>query len=287
MNLNRRSCPFIVAAAAVLSVFVPARARADTVYNNAVDFSATNNPNGVWSYGWLAPGAAPNASTFTLYTQSFTVPTGYTLSFPAPTGLEVWGANTVNPQWVFYNSSNSAQTYYGTLTLQPGEAAFHPGPDGEYSVYRFTAPTTGTYSVATEFSGLDWGGPNPSAPNYGMTSTDVHILENGTSIFYGTINGSNVPGLVSGPNPTAFFDSTLFLTAGETLDFVVGYGSNQTYYHDTTGLDATIKPLESTATPEPSSMIMLGGFAAVTAIGTAFRKKRHRVNQASRQAVGV
>src|SRR5262249_15593456 len=159
-------------------------------------------PNGVWSYGWLAPGAAPNSSTFTLYSQQFTI----------AAGVEVWGSNTVAPQWDFYNSSNAPQqTYFGTLTLQPGQAAFHPGPDGEYSVYRFTAPAAGTYSVSAGFSGLDWGGTDTSAPNFGMTSTDVHVLDNGLSIFDGTINGSDVPGLVSGSNPTASFSTILSL----------------------------------------------------------------------------
>ena len=41
--------------------------RAVSIYNNAADFSPTNNPNGVWSYGKLAPGITPDASTFSLY----------------------------------------------------------------------------------------------------------------------------------------------------------------------------------------------------------------------------
>jgi hypothetical protein len=36
----------------------------------AADFSTRSNPNGPWSYGWLAPGAKPDPATFTLYTAS-------------------------------------------------------------------------------------------------------------------------------------------------------------------------------------------------------------------------
>lgn len=36
-------------------------------FDLARDFSNARNPNGAWSYGWLAPGAAPDASTFKTY----------------------------------------------------------------------------------------------------------------------------------------------------------------------------------------------------------------------------
>ena len=36
-------------------------------YDLAADFSNSKNPNGAWSYGWLAAGAAPDASTFKPY----------------------------------------------------------------------------------------------------------------------------------------------------------------------------------------------------------------------------
>lgn len=38
-------------------------------YDPAADFSHSKNPNGAWSYGWLAGGATPEASTFKLYTK--------------------------------------------------------------------------------------------------------------------------------------------------------------------------------------------------------------------------
>ena len=51
MNLNRRSCHFIVAAAAILSVFVPVPGRADmVVYDLKSDWNPPANPNGAWLY---------------------------------------------------------------------------------------------------------------------------------------------------------------------------------------------------------------------------------------------
>ena len=40
---------------------------AEKVYDAAADFSDKKNGGGVWSYGWLAPAAAPSVSTLTLY----------------------------------------------------------------------------------------------------------------------------------------------------------------------------------------------------------------------------
>ena len=36
-------------------------------YDLAADFSNSKNPNGAWSYGWLAAGPAPDAATFKPY----------------------------------------------------------------------------------------------------------------------------------------------------------------------------------------------------------------------------
>ena len=45
------------------------QARAGIVYDAAADFSPTNNPNGVWSYGW----SSSLGSTFNLDVSSTTV----------------------------------------------------------------------------------------------------------------------------------------------------------------------------------------------------------------------
>ncbi|HUT36248.1 MAG TPA: glycoside hydrolase family 2 TIM barrel-domain containing protein [Planctomycetota bacterium] len=49
------------------AVDVTVKAEGGKVYNATTDFTIKANPNGPWSYGQLAPGAAPNAATFKLY----------------------------------------------------------------------------------------------------------------------------------------------------------------------------------------------------------------------------
>ena len=178
-------------------------------YNNATDFSLTGNPNGAWSYGYLSPGALPDSSTFAPFANS--VNNG---------GLQVWN-DSVSSLAAFDNPTNSV-LHYGSGVLQPGEAGFHPGPNGQYSVYRFTAPATGSYSLSALFTGID---------DAGGTTTDVHVLDDGTSLFQGDINGYL---------NTSSYSATLNLKAGDIIDFAVGYGSDGSYLFDSTGLDATL-----------------------------------------------
>ena len=44
------------------------------VHDPGADFRTDRNPSGVWSYGYLAPSAEPDVSTFTAYTEGKTVP---------------------------------------------------------------------------------------------------------------------------------------------------------------------------------------------------------------------
>jgi hypothetical protein len=104
--------------------------------------------------------------------------------------------------------------------LPPNSSSFHPGANGEFSHYVWTAPFDGTFSLSATFSPFDMGG------------TDVHILENGAQIFEGEVS----PGVPQSFNPLL----PLVLLSGATLDFAVGRGIDGTFYYDTTGIAATI-----------------------------------------------
>jgi Ca2+-binding RTX toxin-like protein len=83
----------------------------------------------------------------------------------------------------------------------------------------------------------------------GPTTTDVHVLHNGVSLFDGVVNGYG-PG--SGPS----FSGNVSVTAGDTIDFAVGYGPDGNCYFDTTGIAATI------TTPAPAPVVVNGTPAA-------------------------
>lgn len=204
----RRFCSH---ASIVLALFCPSIVALGQTWDAATDFSATSNPNGAWTYGW----SQSVNSAFVLYQQTTDRGTGgilacwYDAALPHPPD-----------PGVFRNESASPYSYL-TLRFQPWQLAFHPGLDGEYSHVLWTAPSSGTFSIEVTFSGIDVIG----------TTTDVHVLRNGTAIF---------DGVVEGYGSNTAYTGTLALAQGDVVDFAVGYGSDGSYYCDSTGLAATI-----------------------------------------------
>src|SRR5579862_3799567 len=112
-------------------------------YDAASDFSWTNNPNGVWSYGW----EPSRGATFSLDTTTFTIGV-----------IDLWGSNNSNPTSVGHNPLNLSVTQQ-SYTVPAGGLGFHPGKDGVNSVVRWTAPRPGTVTVLGYFMGDDFDGP--------------------------------------------------------------------------------------------------------------------------------
>lgn len=188
------------------------------------DFSAVSNPNGAWSYGW----SASRGSGFNLDTVATTV-----------SGINVWNysSNQVEPD-VAYNGTSDTINPSGTNPIPAGSLAFHPGPSGQNAIVRWTAPSTGSYAIDATFTGRDMVGP---------TTTDVAVLSNGSPLWSGEVTGYLAT--------QAYAAGPVNLSAGDTIDFTVGYGTDGTYSYDTTGLSAhvtlidTTPPVVSIATP--------------------------------------
>ncbi len=235
--------------AVVVLLFIgPGQANADIIYDPAASFSTTNNPNGVWRYGW----SQTLGSAFTLDT-----------FFQRLDGiLPEWGGNLTrdgNPG-IYHNDTGSAQTV-ATLTMPAGSLAEHPGVGGQYALLRFTAPSSGTYSIAGSFSGFDFAGP---------TTTDVHVLVDGVSRFDGAIVGF-------GPDSAAPFRVNLPLVSGETVDFAVGTGSDGSFAFDMTGLATRVtQVIPPQAVPEPVSLGPFGVGSRVL-LGYAWRPRRRPI----------
>ena len=227
---------------------------AQHVYDASTDFSTTTNPSpldgGVFSYGAEATLGGPfslNTSTFTLTGNVSGVLQGWT----GTGGFPIVGKNT--------SATTSIDDNAGTaVTLAPSQLDLHPNPNGEYSVLRFTAPTTSTFSFAGDFNGAD------SRP----TTTDVHVLLNGIPIADG---GINVKG---GGNTASLSSNSLALTKGDTLDFVVGYG-NGNYFYDSTGLFAKVTDLNAPV-PEASTALSFGLLLCLGLGGLVVNARRHK-----------
>jgi hypothetical protein len=197
---------------------------ADTVRvaDVASDFSPTSNPNGVWRYGWSATLGSP-----------FILSTGAAVR----EGLDTWRGNLAvdgNPG-AYHNGTYHVIVLGGSARYEPGQFGLHPGPAGEYGVVRYVAPIAGGFSIQSVFAGQD----------LARTTTDVHVLLNGDSVFDDFVERGPGAGGVS-------FFRRLRLRPGDTIDFAVGFGRNTSYFNDSTSLAATVSPI-----PEPSTLLLL------------------------------
>ncbi|PWU11253.1 MAG: hypothetical protein C5B50_23750 [Verrucomicrobia bacterium] len=178
------------------------------LYDPALAFSIFSNPAGVWSYGFSATLGSP----FNFCAAPLRV-----------LGAEVWQTSLYGgPPSVWFNGTTGV-VMVGTMIFRPGGLGLQPGPNGEDSILRFTAPSAGIYEVLAAYFGIDTIG----------TSTDVHVLTNGVSAFDGAVNGS-------GPGSGSTNFSIFSLKAGDSVDFAVGVGPDGSFYADATGLSVQI-----------------------------------------------
>lgn len=175
------------------------------VWNLADDFSATQNPNGTWSYGWRATAEQP----LTIFTDNSPDQIYYCdydqWRYNVASGCPCMGRNP-------YDYTYQCQD--GPI-LGPLATWFHPGP-AQQCVIRWTAPGTMQIQLAAQFTLRDVG------------SDVVHIYLNGSQVF---------------SHPLAFLDdsaeysATLAVQAGDVIDCAVDAIS---YYCDCTELDVVL-----------------------------------------------
>jgi len=224
-----RSLPAtVVLACAVAAMALPLSAGVVN-YDVTADFSTTNgNPNGVWTYGWEATGG----TTFNTYTSNGS---NYWAGFLTGDG---------NPS-IYKNLSGG--TIHG---LAPGQLALHPGPSGQPSIARWTAPAgiAPSISVSGQFLPGDWG----------VMQVGVFFNNNWTApIFQAADAGA--------------FSFTRTVMAGDTIDFAV-YGG---YGYGTTPIDARITASTTGAGVPEIDPAGLTGVVALVA-GALGLRERHR-----------
>ena len=233
---------------ALACVAVVQGASAQVAFDLAANFSASQNPNGAWSFGWMAPGS----TVFNPYTTSFAA---FGLS------LNEWrGAfpdnNGSAPPNVTFNSTDTPITVSDTTWL-PHQVTFHPGEHDERSVIRWISPLAGPASLTAAFEGRS-----------GFATSGVEIFQNSTLLFSGAVLGTGAASQLS-------FAANLTLQTGDLIDFRVNYG-NGDWASDTTQIGAVITPVPE---PSPASLLALG-IGVVLGLGFCRRKKQEAAGTA-------
>src|SRR5205823_13056614 len=173
--------------------------------------------SGSWSYG----STPTRGGAFTPYAftgQLFGMPSWFKT---APTN----GATF--PLLAYNNTGVSVNPSAPGLNIPPQTLLLHPGPSGENSVLRFTAPADASYLIQGRFYGVD------------QTTTDVSILLNSSTTL--------MSGLVPNRNLGVPFTFVKALKAGDKVDFSVGFGTNGNNGSDSTGLQVIVTQAGSTS----------------------------------------
>jgi hypothetical protein len=118
-----------------------------------------------------------------------------------------WRPHTMNSPLVAQNPTAEVQGVVGTaIAVPPHSTWFHPGlANGEFAVYRLTAPHAGTYSVSAIFQKIDLGN---------SFTTRGYILINGAVLLSAVVPVNGAP-LIADPVPVE-------LATGDHVDFVLG-----------------------------------------------------------------
>jgi Ca2+-binding RTX toxin-like protein len=194
---------------AILNILDNDRNIAGKEYFSSSDFSASNNPNGVWRYGY----STSLGGAFNLYT-----------IHQQDRGLDILRQIIDSEPGISYNDTpNYIFLSPEFITIKSEQMSLHPGPNGEYSVLKWIAPRSGVYDIAARFSGLDADG----------ATTDVHILRNGSQIYETLINGFGEPSAKT-------YANSLNISVGDIIDIAVGMGENGNYHHDSTEVEIII-----------------------------------------------
>jgi len=200
--------------------------------NIVTDFSTIFNPNGQYRYG----AESVLGGAFSL---NSTMVSG--------AGFAGWSGASGFPL-ILADTSGSTFTS-GTVTYSTDYLNLHPSSNDTFAVLRYTIAAPGSYLISGAYRGQDASG----------TTTDVHVLIDGASAF-----GTEVTGYLDASKQT--FSFVRALNANDTIDFAVGFGTNGTFFNDSTGLQGTI----AVATPEPASAILILSGIALCGL---FRKK--------------
>lgn len=190
-------------------------------------FNLVSNPNGNWSYGYTSK---DDTSNFVLFREPVHNNHFYAPEVPS----DLWRRPEEWQPSILRNTSPMTVVIQDGVVVPPHMFEMHPGPNGERSVLRWTAPVDGHFLVQGQFRGINTNGD---------TTTDVLVVFNGKEIHF----SDNVTEY----NLERPFEVTVKALAGETVDLSVGYGSNEAYECDSTGVSVLVSTISLANRADP------------------------------------
>ncbi len=181
--------------------------------------------NRVWTYGWL-PSGAINTANFTLHDR---------LSTGGSFVVEIDRWRTLSGSAVAHNHSDNSVVSFSASEIHhaPKQIVMEPSTtgNGHRSVVRWKSPKTGRYAISGTFTDID---------TEATLSKSVSVYHNNVELFTGNVSGF----LGNGTSST----QTRELTVGDTVDFIVGEGTDG-FDSDSTGLVASVVELGAPIAP--------------------------------------
>ncbi|MEI7732097.1 MAG: immunoglobulin domain-containing protein, partial [Verrucomicrobiota bacterium] len=220
-------------------------------YDLSADYSTNANPNGVWAYGWKET-----------TTGAFSNHTFFRITFNEAGGQDwVWARYSNDQSFIMRNGSSfdgsagggQARWAPGQMIIGPG----HPLHNDNYGGVRFTVPNNaqGTHLVQVRVDDLYVGALSGD--------TDFHVVRSGVELV-----GVNIPASATTFTNGFGYTNQTILMAGETLDFLVGRGLDNSYNGSTLKINLTIKRLDEALAP-PMFLIPLQGLTVYPGDNTA------------------
>lgn len=201
----------------------------DLQANEASTATELLNPNSVvpaWSYGFRSTVASTSLTLFSAAQHSNSLGAAGLEGYTGGSGPDV-SVNTTNTT-IFTNFGFGPNPGIGTLEMR-----LHPASNNDFAVVRWTAPSSGMFSITAY-----WRDDDPHGGN-GATG---HIVLNGVALFEATWANGNSAALNS--------PLMLSLNAGDKMDFLLGSAGDWGF--DSTAFNATI-----VAIPEPTQVTLL------------------------------
>jgi hypothetical protein len=203
-------------------------------FDAAKDFSAIDNPNGVWSYGFKR---SPTSAEFEPFTDLIHREGNMDFWVPPDLGTE---------PTVGHNPLDIAELACPgcDFVADPGQLWLHPGRNNELAILRWSAPAAGAYSVQASFTGL------------GRISTVTTLL------FLNSIEIAGSP--LNGISANVFLNQVITVSKGDTLDIAVDQGPDN-FFNDTTGINVLITEIPTITITPPDLEVPPGGTAHLQA----------------------